>query len=137
MNGRDRRALSAATTRSQCSSRVAPTPTAGPCTAATTILRVVDSARMKGITGPASGWSPRSGGLCMKSCRSLPALKAPPSPASTMTRIAASASARRKASTIASYIGTVKAFFLSARLKRISSTPAAALTRMLSDMEAD
>src|SRR5438874_1852662 len=53
---------------------------------------------------------------------SLPDVKVSPVPLSSTTRIAASASACRNASTTAAYIAPVSAFFFSGRLKTTSST---------------
>ena len=58
---------------------------------------------------------------------SLPAEKTPPEPMNTWTAMASFFSAASSASDMALYIGPVKAFFLSARRKRMTCTPSATL----------
>ncbi len=63
----------------------------------------------------------------MKSFMSLPAEKTPPEPMNTWTATASLVSAASSASDMALYIGPVKAFFFSARRKRMTCTPSCTL----------
>ena len=84
-NGVEKRASVPATTWSQCSSMVVPTPTARPCTAATSGRSERASAWRKWITGVPD--LRRTLAACANSARSLPAENAPGAPAITTQRM--------------------------------------------------
>src|SRR5277367_2700359 len=102
---------------------VVPTPTALPCTAATS-GRVAFPRLLMNL----NAWlSPVSLPLAwaLKSARSFPAVKLSPSPWNSTTRTAGSFSARSSPSDIALYIAWLSAFFLSARASVNVMMPAA------------
>src|SRR3984957_18874062 len=83
--------VSAAYTKSKCSSMVVPPPTAAPCTAATSGLLKLISASAKRACGLPAAF----GGFFSKSPRSLPAVKESPAPCNTTTRSSSCLSASR------------------------------------------
>jgi len=66
----------------------------------------------------------------MKSLMSLPAENTPPEPMNTWQAMASLVSAASSASDMAVYMGPVKAFFFSARRKRMTCTPSSTLISM-------
>lgn len=130
-NTKPNRADSAAMRTSMGSVIVAPTPTAGPLTAAITGLRSAANARL--TTPPASRGYPAmssrsSGGRCRVNRsakvsapppRSAPAQNPRPDPVTTTTRTSSSASAAAATRTSSSAIVGVKAFSRSGRCSRI------------------
>src|ERR1700676_2447522 len=106
-------AVSARNTKSQCSSIVVPTPTALPCTAATSGRVALPRLLMNRCAWGSPVSLPLAWAL--KSARSFPAVKLSPSPWNRTTRTAGSFSARSNPSDIALYMALLRAFFLSAR----------------------
>src|SRR6266702_831823 len=106
-------ALSASTTGSQCSSIVVPTPTARPCTAATSgrVQRASDWMKRTTLRLP----SDLPDATAANSPTSLPAVNMSPSPRIRITRADGSSSADSMVSASLPYIASVSAFFLSGR----------------------
>lgn len=112
---------------------VVPMPTATPSTAAASGFSAKRIAFRNRWTGGVSSAS-ICGGVFMKSTRSLPAVKFPPSPVNSTTRIAASSWAETTASAMTAYMAWVSAFFFSGRAMVIVRTPFASSTRTCSVM---
>ena len=125
-----RLAVGEAYTRSQCSSMVVPTPMARPSTAAIIGLVTLGRRRMKSSEGagmPLPSPAAVAAARRMKSLMSLPAENTPPEPMNTWQAMASLVSDASSASDMALYMGPVKAFFLSARVKRMTCTPSCTL----------
>ncbi len=102
-----------------CSTMVVPMPMPRPSTAAIIGTSTVASALMK--SPPAERVSPPAE-RCTKSAMSLPEVKTPGTPAKTTARVP-SAAAFSMTPRMASYMAPVRAFFLSGRFIRTSTTP--------------
>src|SRR5664279_2250934 len=112
---------------------VVPTPTALPCTAATSGFSQRASAWRKRMIGaPSPALSPV---ILTKSPISLPAQNTVGAPAIRMQRSAVFFTALSVASVMASYIAKVSAFFLSGRFIRTVRTGPSSLTRTRSLIE--
>src|SRR5215470_1084474 len=100
-----------------------PTPTASPCTGATSGLLALLMVSMKRWTGLSTAPSWRA--WLAKSARSLPAVKLSRSPWNRTTRMDGSASTRLSALGNASYMAPVSVFFFSGRPNVSVMTPSA------------
>jgi hypothetical protein len=106
---------------------------ASPSTAAIIGLVTLGKRRMKSRDGAGMPLLSLPAVACarrMKSLMSLPAQKMPPEPMNTWHAMASLLSDASSASDIALYIGPVRAFFFSARRKRMTCTPSCTLISM-------
>ena len=119
-SGIAKRALSAATRRSQCNASSQPPAIASPCTAASVGCgqRSRTSracSRVCVSTAPPARWA-------ASSARSSPAQKAAPAPRTTMTRTAGAAAARSTAARRSAIMAVVSALRLAGRFRVIEQT---------------